>query len=57
MKFAALAGVLAAGMFFMTNFTTMGVAEIITQLGFYAGWPKAWTAFTMAKELYAEQAQ
>lgn len=30
------------------------MVEIITQLGFYAGWPKAWAAFTMAKEVYAE---
>lgn len=28
------------------------MAEIITQLGFYAGWPKAWAAFGMAKEVY-----
>ena len=28
------------------------MAEIITQLGFYAGWPKAWAAFNMAKEVY-----
>lgn len=30
------------------------MAEIITQLGFYAGWPKAWAVFGMAKEVYAE---
>ena len=30
------------------------MVEIITQLGFYAGWPKAWAAFGMAKEVYAE---
>ena len=29
------------------------MAEIITQLGFYAGWPKAWAAFGMAQEVYA----
>lgn len=28
------------------------MAEILTQLGFYAGWPKAWAAFGMAKEVY-----
>lgn len=28
------------------------MVEIITQLGFYAGWPKAWAAFNMAKEVY-----
>lgn len=30
------------------------MVEIITQLGFYAGWPKAWAAFNMAKEVYSE---
>ena len=30
------------------------MAEVITQLGFYAGWPKAWAAFRMAKDVYAE---
>ena len=29
------------------------VAEI-TQLGFYAGWPKAWSAFNRAKEIWKE---
>lgn len=28
--------------------------EVLTQLAFYAGWPKAWAAFYMAKEIYAE---
>ncbi len=37
--------------------TKAEMAEIITQLGFYAGWPKAWAAFNMAKEVYAEPAQ
>ncbi|MBQ7249320.1 MAG: carboxymuconolactone decarboxylase family protein, partial [Deltaproteobacteria bacterium] len=32
------------------------MVEVITQLGFYAGWPKAWAAFRMAKEVYAEPA-
>ena len=32
------------------------MAEIITKLGFYTGWPKAWAAFNMAKEVYAEPA-
>lgn len=31
------------------------MAEVITQLGFYAGWPKAWAAFNLAKEVYNEQ--
>lgn len=30
------------------------MVEIITQLGFYAGWPKAWAVFPMAKEIYGE---
>ena len=33
------------------------MVEVITQLGFYAGWPKAWAAFRMAKEVYAEAAE
>ncbi|MBQ7617846.1 MAG: carboxymuconolactone decarboxylase family protein [Desulfovibrio sp.] len=31
------------------------MVEIITQLGFYAGWPKAWAAFKLAKEVYGEK--
>ena len=27
---------------------------ILTQLAFYAGWPKAWAAMRMAKEIYFE---
>lgn len=30
------------------------MVEIVTQLGFYAGWPKAWAVFPMAKEVYAD---
>ena len=37
--------------------TRAEMAEVITQLGFYAGWPKAWAAFRMAKEVYAEAAE
>mgnify|MGYP005773114975 CR=1 FL=1 len=29
------------------------IAEIITHIGFYAGWPKAWAAFRLAKEVWA----
>lgn len=29
-------------------------AAIITHTAFYAGWPKAWAVFNMAKEVYAE---
>lgn len=28
------------------------VTALITQLAFYAGWSKAWTAFSMAKEIF-----
>ena len=28
------------------------MAEILTHTAFYAGWPKAWAAFRMAKEVY-----
>ncbi|MBP1048388.1 carboxymuconolactone decarboxylase family protein [Enterococcus sp. BWM-S5] len=30
------------------------IVEVITHLAFYAGWPKAWSAFTLAKEIYSE---
>lgn len=30
------------------------IAEILTHAAFYAGWPKAWAAFKMAKEVWAE---
>ena len=30
------------------------IAEIITHTAFYAGWPKAWAAFNMAKEVRKE---
>jgi 4-carboxymuconolactone decarboxylase len=28
------------------------MVELITHLAFYAGWPKAWSAFSLAKELF-----
>lgn len=31
------------------------MAEILTHLAFYAGWPNAWAAFRMAKEVYADE--
>lgn len=31
------------------------MAEIITHAVFYAGWPKAWAAFRMAKEVWGEE--
>lgn len=30
------------------------MAELLTHIAFYAGWPNAWAAFRMAKEVYAE---
>ena len=36
--------------------TRAEIAEIITHIGFYAGWPKAWAAFRLAKEVWAEDA-
>ena len=29
------------------------MAEILTHAAFYAGWPKAWPAFNLAKEVYS----
>lgn len=34
--------------------TRTEIAEIITHIGFYAGWPKAWAAFRLAKDVWAE---
>ena len=34
--------------------TKTEIAEILTHAAFYAGWPKAWAAFRMAKEVWAE---
>lgn len=31
------------------------IAEILTHAAFYAGWPKAWAAFRMAKEVWEEE--
>ena len=46
--------------FHIQNAKTHGVtkeemAETLTHLSFYAGWPKAWAAFRMAKEVYGEE--
>ena len=35
--------------------TALEMSEALTQLAFYAGWPKAWAAFIMAKEVWAEE--
>lgn len=32
------------------------IAEIITHAAFYAGWPKAWATFRLAKEVWTEEA-
>lgn len=31
------------------------IAEILTHAAFYTGWPKAWAAFRMAKEIWEEK--
>lgn len=30
------------------------MAEILTHAAFYTGWPKAWAAFRLARDVYAE---
>lgn len=34
--------------------TRTEISEIITHIAFYAGWPKAWAAFRLAKDVWAE---
>ena len=36
--------------------TRTEIAEILTHIGFYAGWPKAWAAFRLAKDVWADPA-
>lgn len=36
----------------MVTITRTEVAEIITHVAFYAGWPKAWAAFRLAKDVW-----
>lgn len=36
--------------------TKSEIAEIITHAAFYAGWPKAWAAFRLAKDIWKEGA-
>ena len=31
------------------------MVELITHLAFYSGWPKAWSAFGLAKKIYATE--
>lgn len=35
--------------------TRSEIAEILTHAAFYAGWPKAWSAFRIAKEVWKEE--
>lgn len=35
--------------------TKTEIAEILTHAAFYAGWPKAWAAFRMATEVWADE--
>lgn len=35
--------------------TRTEISEIITHIAFYAGWPKAWAAFRLAKDIWADQ--
>lgn len=30
------------------------IAEVLTHLAFYAGWPKAWAAFRLARDIWNE---
>ena len=34
--------------------TAKEIAAVITHVAFYAGWPKAWAVFHMAKEVWQE---
>lgn len=34
--------------------TKTEIAEALTHLAFYSGWPKAWAAFRLAKEVWKE---
>ena len=34
--------------------TRTEMSELLTHIAFYAGWPNAWAAFRMAKEVYAD---
>ncbi len=35
--------------------TKTEMAEILTHLAFYAGWPKGWAVFNLAKEVWNEE--
>ena len=34
--------------------TQKEIVAVITHVAFYAGWPKAWAVFNLAKEVYGE---
>ena len=31
------------------------IVELVTQLAFYCGWPKAWNVFPLVEEVYNEK--
>lgn len=35
--------------------TRTEISEILTHIGFYAGWPKVWAAFNLAKEVWNDE--
>ena len=35
--------------------TRKEIAAVVTHVGFYAGWPKAWAVFNMAKNVWTEE--
>lgn len=37
--------------------TRVEIAEILTHAAFYAGWPKAWDAFRLAKEVWTDDSE
>ena len=37
--------------------TRQEISEVITHAAFYAGWPKAWAVFRLAKEVWGDQQQ
>ena len=37
--------------------TPKEMAAAITHVAFYAGWPKAWATFNLAKEVYGEEVE
>lgn len=33
------------------------IVALITHLAFYTGWPKAWSAFNLAKDIFSEESK